>query len=75
MGPVVGVVGAIQADLALAMLDDADATAGQLVTFDGRTDELRRRRLARRPDCPLCGDPARIRRIEARAYVTPACAG
>jgi molybdopterin/thiamine biosynthesis adenylyltransferase len=75
MGPVVGVVGALQADLALAMLDDPEAAAGTLVTFDGRTDELRRRRLAARPDCALCGDPVRIRRIDAQAYATPACAG
>jgi molybdopterin/thiamine biosynthesis adenylyltransferase len=75
MGPVVGVVGALQADLALAMLEDPQAVAGQLVTFDGRTDELRRRRIAARPDCALCGAPTRICRIEARAYATPACAG
>jgi adenylyltransferase/sulfurtransferase len=75
MGPVVGVIGAVQADLALAMLDAPEAAAGTLVTFDGRSDELRRRRLAARPDCALCGDPARIRGIEARAYATPTCAG
>jgi molybdopterin/thiamine biosynthesis adenylyltransferase len=75
MGPVVGVVGAVQADLALALLADPQAAAGQLVTFDGRTDELRRRRIVARPDCALCGAPTRISRIEARAYATPACAG
>lgn len=82
MGPVVGVIGAAQADLALALLD-ADGrdeqAAGQLVTFDGRTDELRRRSVAARPDCPLCGadttHPARIRCIDAHAYAAPACAG
>jgi molybdopterin/thiamine biosynthesis adenylyltransferase len=77
MGPVVGVVAALQADLALAVLDGR-AVAGELVTFDGRDERvpLRRRTVARRRDCPLCGDSPRIDRIEARAYVPPpACAG
>ncbi len=53
VGPMVGVVGALQADLALAMLAGEDV-AGTLVTFDGKTDALRRRRLAARPSCALC---------------------
>jgi adenylyltransferase/sulfurtransferase len=105
MGPVVGVVAAAQADLALALLDgEVDGTSpatggsadvlparrplpergrnlavGQLVTFDGRTGELRRRALAARADCPLCGADvppmSRIRSIDAQAYAAPACAG
>jgi adenylyltransferase/sulfurtransferase len=85
MGPVVGVVAAAQADLALALLDAADeparggAPAGQLVTFDGRTGGLRRRTLLPRADCPLCGAEvppmSRIRSIDAQAYAAPACAG
>jgi molybdopterin/thiamine biosynthesis adenylyltransferase len=77
MGPVVGVVAALQADLALALLDGR-TVAGELVTFDGRHERmpLRRRIVARRRDCPLCGDSPRIDRIEARAYAPPpACAG
>ncbi len=77
VGPVVGVVAAAQADLALALLDGWPA-AGQLVTFDGRTDVLRRRTISRRADCPLCGPeprPARIECIETERYVSPACAG
>jgi molybdopterin/thiamine biosynthesis adenylyltransferase len=75
MGPVVGVVAAAQVDLALALLDRRDV-AGQLVTFDGRSEILRRRRLLPRRDCPLCGDAPRIRRIEPETYVSPAaCAG
>ena len=72
MGPVVGVVAAAQVDRALALLDDRDA-GGELVTFDGRTGALRRRRVSPRPDCPLCGEAPRIRRIEAETYVSPAC--
>lgn len=72
MGPVVGVVAAAQVDRALALLDGRDA-GGELVTFDGRTGALRRRRVSPRRDCPLCGDAPRIRRIEADTYVSPAC--
>jgi molybdopterin/thiamine biosynthesis adenylyltransferase len=74
MGPVVGVAAAAQVDLALAMIGGEDA-GGQLVTFDGRTARARRRTVARRRDCPLCGDVPRIHRIEAEAYHAPECAG
>jgi molybdopterin/thiamine biosynthesis adenylyltransferase len=72
MGPVVGVVAAAQVDLALAMLDGAPAE-GQLVTFDGRSESLRRRSVPARAGCPLCGDSPRIRRIQAETYASPAC--
>ena len=77
MGPVVGIVAALQADLALAMLD-GDGVGGQLVSFDGRTDALRRRTVRPRATCPLCGAAPTIRAIEPRAYLPPqppACAG
>jgi molybdopterin/thiamine biosynthesis adenylyltransferase len=70
MGPVVGVIAAAQVDLALAMIDGAPVQ-GQLVTFDGRTDALRRRPVAARADCDLCGRGARIRHIEPQAYLAP----
>jgi adenylyltransferase/sulfurtransferase len=71
MGPVVGIVGAIAADLALSLLEGGEAM-GELVTFDGRTDEVRRRRAFARPDCPLCGNRS-IRTIDAERYAAPAC--
>jgi molybdopterin/thiamine biosynthesis adenylyltransferase len=77
MGPVVGVVAAAQADLALSILDGRPV-GGEVVTYDGRSDVLRRRTIARRADCPLCGlgaPAARIQRIEPERYVSPACAG
>lgn len=75
MGPVVGVLAAAQVDLALSLLDGSPV-AGELVTFDGRTDVLRRRAIARRADCALCGRrPGRIERIDPERYVSPACAG
>ncbi len=74
MGPVVGVIAAAQVDLALALVDGREV-GGVLVTFDGRTEALRRRTVSARGDCALCGDAPRIRRIEAEAYFSPACAG
>jgi molybdopterin/thiamine biosynthesis adenylyltransferase len=74
MGPVVGMVAAIQVDLALALLAH-DAVAGEVVTFDGRADEVRRRSLLPRAGCPLCGISSRIRRIDPDAYASPAYAG
>jgi len=68
VGPVVGIIGALQADLALAIVDGADV-GGTLVTFDGRDDAFRRRKIARRPACPLCGTRPRIRSIETARYV------
>jgi molybdopterin/thiamine biosynthesis adenylyltransferase len=71
LGPVVGVVGALQADLALAVLDGDAAVGtssrgwGSFASYDGLRDVLRRHRVPARPDCPLCGgtirtlDPAR----------------
>jgi molybdopterin/thiamine biosynthesis adenylyltransferase len=74
MGPVVGIVAAWQVELALALIDGRDV-AGELVTFDGRTEALRRRTLPPRKGCALCGDAARIHRIEPETYSPPACAG
>src|SRR5690606_24074272 len=64
VGPVVGIVGAVQADLALSALESADVY-GELFTFDGKTLEVRRRRIGRRRNCVLCGDEKKIVDIEA----------
>ncbi|MFO0741293.1 MAG: HesA/MoeB/ThiF family protein [Labilithrix sp.] len=72
IGPMVGVVAAAQADLALSVLSAAESGAepfGELFTFDGKTLEHRRRKAARRRNCPLCGDAKLIRDIEAKRYV------
>ena len=74
IGPMVGVVGAVQADLALSVLDWLrDPTGagpfGELFTFDAKKLEHRRHRIARRKGCPLCGDARHIRDIEPRRYV------
>lgn len=77
IGPVVGVVGALQADLALRLVDlstkshPEGSPFGELVTFDGKTEELRRRRVAPRSSCVLCGDEKKrqIREVTMARYV------
>lgn len=69
VGPVVGIVGAVQADLAVSILRGEDV-AGTLFTFDGKTLEARRRKIPRRSDCPLCSDKRSIQRIDAARYAT-----
>jgi adenylyltransferase/sulfurtransferase len=76
MGPVVGVVGALQADLALAWID-GDPVEGTLVTFDGKRDAFRRRLVPRRAGCALCGGAKTITSIERQRYdmdgTSPVC--
>jgi molybdopterin/thiamine biosynthesis adenylyltransferase len=67
-GPMVGVIGALQADLALAMLDGLDV-AGSLVTYDARTDVLRRTRIPAREDCALCSATPHIDALDERRYI------
>jgi molybdopterin/thiamine biosynthesis adenylyltransferase len=71
LGPVVGILAALAADLALSLVD-ADPVEGTLVTYDGRTDALRRRLIPSRADCPLCGRGPRIDRIDPQRYVQEA---
>jgi adenylyltransferase/sulfurtransferase len=73
VGPMVGVVAALQADLALSVLDGVDVD-GILVAYDGKTDELRRRQLSPREDCALCGTRC-IQRIDEARYAAPICEG
>ena len=67
VGPMVGVVAAVQADLALSILRGEDVY-GTLFTFDGKSLEARRRRIPPRAGCPLCGEPRSIRRIDPSRY-------
>jgi molybdopterin/thiamine biosynthesis adenylyltransferase len=65
LGPVVGVLGALQAALALELLVGARA-AGTLYRYEGLSGQLRRRRLARRSDCALC--TGAIRTLDPERY-------
>ena len=72
MGPAVGVVAALQADLALQLIEGRDAR-GMLVTFDGTTDRVRRHVVSARASCALCGNPKTISGIDRSRYVSVDC--
>jgi adenylyltransferase/sulfurtransferase len=57
LGPVAGMVGALQARLGISALEER--RGGALYRVDGLKLEVRRVRLERRPDCPSCGEGAR----------------
>ncbi len=67
LGPMVGVVGALQADLALALLDGRDV-GGTFVSYDAASDTLRKTRFRAREACALCGSARRIDDLEEGRY-------
>jgi adenylyltransferase/sulfurtransferase len=71
LGPVVGVLGALQGALAINLLLRGDAAAGTLFSYDALPGRLRGRRLARRADCALC--TGQIRDLDPERYLG-ACA-
>ncbi|MDH5674975.1 MAG: HesA/MoeB/ThiF family protein [Myxococcales bacterium] len=74
VGPAVGVIGALQAALALKLLlglhDRSDA--GALYSLSGLHGSLRRIRVPRRPECALCS--GHIQHIDPKRYAPPQCA-
>lgn len=78
MGPVVGVVGALMADLALDVLVGASDQQGGVSprngvihTFDGKTDRLRSVPVSPRSDCALCGSSPEITNVSEARYWGP----
>jgi len=69
-GPLVGVAGALLADLALGVLA-GEPRYGTLYTFDGLADRLRGIELGPRAGCSLCGASQRISRIDELCYRQP----
>lgn len=65
VGPVVGVLGALEANLLLQLRAGAKA-AGQLWSYDGLRGSLRPRRVRRRKGCPLC--EGEIRDLDMSRY-------
>ena len=65
LGPVVGVLGALQAALALSLLWGQDVP-GTLFRYDALSGALRRHRVARRADCALCA--GRIQDLDPERY-------
>lgn len=72
MGPVVGIVGALMADLCLRQLEGDTSAAGLIHTYDGWRDRLRAVEVRPRPNCPLCGEKT-LRVINESMYVPRAC--
>jgi len=74
MGPVVGLIGALMADLALRIVT-GDATAyGRILTYDGKNDELRAVEVWPRASCALCGERPTISDLRESRYTAPSCA-
>jgi len=67
LGPVVGVLGALEAALALELLAGHDAAAGVLFSYDALGSGLRKRRVRARADCPLCS--GHIRDLSLSRYL------
>lgn len=58
MGPLVGIIGALQAMEAIKVLTDyGQSPSGKLLMLDAMTLQLREMRLPRHPDCEVCGAP------------------
>ena len=74
MGPVVGIAGALMADLALRYLSGTP-TLECLYSYDGRRDSLREVPVSPRPQCALCGLDPSIRDTREQRYMAPDCAG
>jgi molybdopterin/thiamine biosynthesis adenylyltransferase len=67
LGPVVGLAGALMADLALDVLA-GEPRFGTLYAYDGLTDRLREVPIAPRESCALCGPRASISALEELCY-------
>jgi adenylyltransferase/sulfurtransferase len=72
VGPVVGVLGALQGALALRLLLGDESAAGELWSYAALPGSLRRRTVARQARCALCS--GRIRDTEVSRYASPECA-
>jgi molybdopterin/thiamine biosynthesis adenylyltransferase len=72
LGPVVGVIGALQASIALRLLLGDASAAGVLHHYRGLSGALRRRRVLRSDACPACNGA--IRTLDAERYLPQECA-
>lgn len=72
IGPVVGVLGALQASLALRLLAGQTAAAGQLYSYRGLQGQLRVCPVKRQEHCALCAGG--ITDTDISRYLPPDCA-
>ena len=70
MGPVVGLAGALAADLALSVLSGDESRFGAVWSYDGKRDRLRETPLGPRPSCALCGAAPTISDLRQERYIT-----
>jgi molybdopterin/thiamine biosynthesis adenylyltransferase len=74
LGPVPGVLGALQAAEALRLLrGETPAFAGRLIRYDSPALSLSTVRFRRNPLCRVCGDHPNITSIEEAAYQAEEC--
>jgi molybdopterin/thiamine biosynthesis adenylyltransferase len=71
VGPVVGIVGALMADLALDVLSGDSSRQGTVYSFDGKSLSLRPVSVGPRGDCKLCGTASKnpISEVHMDLYV------
>jgi molybdopterin/thiamine biosynthesis adenylyltransferase len=74
IGAAVGVIGALEAALAVQLLEGRREVAGVLHRFDAHAASARTSRVKARASCPLCGERATIRALDEDRYAAPACA-
>jgi adenylyltransferase/sulfurtransferase len=72
IGPVVGVLGALQAALAVRLSAGDPDAAGELWSYRGLEGALRASRVAPRAGCPACA--GEIRELTVERYAPPSCA-
>ncbi|HEV8244161.1 MAG TPA: hypothetical protein VGP93_00195, partial [Polyangiaceae bacterium] len=70
MGPVVGLAGALMADLGLSILLGEPRYAA-IFTYDGKSDELREVPVRARSSCGLCSPERSIWEIRESRYIAP----
>jgi molybdopterin/thiamine biosynthesis adenylyltransferase len=74
VGPLVGLAGALMADLAVDVLLGRADRIGLMHSYEGRTDRLRVSPIHRRPGCALCGEAPTLREIREELYWAEPCA-
>lgn len=72
VGPVVGVMGALQASLAIRILLGDSSVAGELWSYRALDGQLRRRTVRPNASCPLCR--GELIGTPAERYAPPSCA-
>lgn len=74
MGPVPGVIGALQgAEAARFLRGETPAFIGRLIQYDSQLMSFRVVDFKPNPLCDVCGDHPRIRSLEGVEYATPQC--